>query len=525
MEEVEVIQQALKQLYPSEKVEKVISICDNLFYNNYLEKGVLESRENIQAKIKAKVIQTFRDFFGKKYEDKIINKVAATNMRFIYQTDGATNSIAEFLTEIKKMRLMETIGFNVVNPYDFKIIAAALSGCNDDILQLNKLAPNLVANCLQTLNVPFKDFKRRKRLQRQVVKYIKEIVNCWDKATFSDNPEINDNLCFLQRFVEDVQTNFESSCEQMNLNPEDENVEKYFKVMLDPIVMHLDPQAIAWEMLHDAQLKGIHAGQYQSICFGICPDDTVILHEFLHELDDVAFEKGHREKGNTPYSRQFYKYQMLNEVVTEYFVQLMFRQRVDQKKEPIVHTRIEKSSYERLFEVLEPFLAAFLPELKEVRMREFPQEEFVRVIGQEYFDAIALDCNELIAVYHDRMLVEKAQLCQMTREQSVAELGFEYYGGVDNDLSSLQKREAEIEENLKLTVSAVLKQLSWQKRLENYLCAKSQDLAEYMKQKQNPHLHKLTRLASGFANTIATHVENKSIKRLGQPLTQTELEK
>jgi len=46
-----------------------------------------------------------------------------------------------------------------------------------------------------------------------------------------------------------------------------------------------------------------------------------------------------------------------------------------------------------------------------------------------------------------------------------------------------------------------------------------------MKQKQNPHLHKLTRLASGFANTIATHVENKSIKRLGQPLKVEELTK
>jgi hypothetical protein len=67
------------QSYSSEKIAQVINLCDNLFYNNYLTTGVLNSREEIQTKIKGQVEESFIGFWGqshsKKFKIKLIPQI------------------------------------------------------------------------------------------------------------------------------------------------------------------------------------------------------------------------------------------------------------------------------------------------------------------------------------------------------------------------------------------------------------------------------------------------------------------
>ena len=387
---------------------KIIHLCDNIFYNNYLEKGILENRENIQARIMAEVIQTFVDFFGKKHENRIIEKVAGTNLNFIYQTSGTVNSIAVFLAETKNARFFECSNFQISDAECFNYISRALNK-KIDLLDLCQVAPELLGMCLNKLNISLIDLKRSKRVKNEVVRKIKAIGDAWNSVTYSDNPEINANLVLLEEFVKEVESNVLIAYKNLSDDAKKSIRFDMFKVMLDPIAMSLDPNVKAWDLFCDAQTCAFYGGEQNGIYFGIFPDDTTILHEFVHKLNGTAFERGYREKGTTPYTQSFGKHQMFNECITDLFSILMFMRRTNQMKEPIVHTRIEKSNYEVLIDTLTPFLSMYLPELKEISMREFPSEELIRLIGKDNFEEMMLLCNELVALDHDQILLKKTQ--------------------------------------------------------------------------------------------------------------------
>ena len=89
------------QSYSSEKISQIINICDNLFYNNYITTGVLNTREEIQTRIKGQVAETFVEFWGQDHSQKIKDKIDSTNISFLYQTIGPRNSIEDFLRQTK----------------------------------------------------------------------------------------------------------------------------------------------------------------------------------------------------------------------------------------------------------------------------------------------------------------------------------------------------------------------------------------------------------------------------------------
>ncbi len=522
MKEVQIIRQSLTQLYPPEKVARVINLCDNLFFNNYLEKGVLESRENIQATIKAKVIQTFINFFGKRHEDKIIHKVAGANMKFIYQTSGGYNSIADFLMQTKSVRFQQCTNLDLTKPVYFKYIARALNS-NTDILEVCKKAPELMSVCLQGLGLTEKELKRSKRTRNKATKKIKEFGRLWDNVTYSDNLEINYNLMFLEKFVNQVENNILLSRRHLMPDSKIDEDDDIFRIMLDPVVMSLDPNANAWSLFIDAQMCAFHVGKEHCLYFGTCPDDTTVLHEFLHELNGPAFEKGYIENGQTGYSQRLRKHQMFNEGITDYFSLMMFAERVKQNKQAIIHSDIEKSGYQILFGALAPFLSAYLPELKEATMREFPSEELMRIIGKEAFEKIVLACNELVALHSDQSILRQSQKEQMPIQNFLKEYPVDFYGSIETPLSEVDARLLQVQRQLYDVIKHVVRQQPLRKKIETKLREKSQGVADYLLEKQNPCFHKLTRLADSWAAGVKAYTERHSIKRMQAPLTEIDL--
>jgi len=65
-------------------VEQVVRICDNVFYNRYLEKGVLSETNEIKKNIKKEIITTFVNFFGEKYRQRIESTIQRTQLDFVY---------------------------------------------------------------------------------------------------------------------------------------------------------------------------------------------------------------------------------------------------------------------------------------------------------------------------------------------------------------------------------------------------------------------------------------------------------
>ena len=74
---------------------------------------------------------------------------------------------------------------------------------------------------------------------------------------------------------------------------------------------------------------------------------------------------------------------MFNEVITDYFAVLMCNERARKGKGVIVNSESFESSYSQLFGIMDKFLSSYIPELKETRIREYPAEEFMRVIGED----------------------------------------------------------------------------------------------------------------------------------------------
>ena len=101
--------------------------------------------------------------------------------------------------------------------------------------------------------------------------------------------------------------------------------------------------------------------------------------------------------------------EMLNEVVTDYFATLMCQRRAITNQPEIVNSQTSMSAYSDLFGVMNKFLTYYLPELKEIILRQFPTEEFKRIIGERLYEKLAAMCSLKIALNHDKQLHEMAQ--------------------------------------------------------------------------------------------------------------------
>lgn len=489
-----------------ETISRVINLCDNLFYNNYLETGVLNSRQEIQGKIKQQVAETFIDFWGPAHSQKIQDKVNSTEISFLYQTVGPRNSIDDFLNQVKLDNFNATTGGNFKSPLSFWYVSWLLSNNGNDLKTVieTSSSPNIDL-ALEQLGVDKSEIVANESLARLTANQIFELAEVWDKTTYSTNPEINENLQFLEGFVSqhklDMAKQNDEECQLMGITDQASISNEFYKKMYvnywgvrkDPVAKALAPNNSSWDLFrNDSGTAAFQCGN--TVAFGVELSDWVLFHEFIHAVDGAGFEKGHFEKGNTPYSNQYRQNEMFNEVVTDYFAAKMFNGRVASGKEAILSGKPFKSTYSKLFEVMDGFLSSYMPELKETRLREFPAEEFERVVGESQFETISVLCNELISLNHDRSVLDIAGLSGVKGQE------------LDELLQGLNKEQSPI------------------RQVVNFLGRNSAELATKLQSKDSPHLQRFAQLLFGASNTIGALTQQHVAKTLESPIESLEME-
>ena len=260
------------------------------------------------------------------------------------------------------------------------------------------------------------------------------------------------------------------------------------------------------------------ADDSSDIYYAIKPGDDTVLHEFIHEVDNIAFQKGKSEWVTSFYSDQLCQNQMFNEVITDYFAMLMKNQRKAEGKSSIVCDTEIESEYSYLFNKMGKFLDAYLPELKVIRLREYPAEEFARIIGVKNFDDIAVLCNELIALKHDLHECEMAQKNDKTLNDLMADSGYFFYGSMDFFADKMQRLHDHADRMMDKSLNKALRKQSLAKRLDLFLADKTQKIAGRLEQSKNPKLSKLAINFSGAAKDFKDKAQNEGLKKLQEPL-------
>ena len=172
----------------------------------------------------------------------------------------------------------------------------------------------------------------------------------------------------------------------------------------------------------------------------------------------------------------------------------MYNERLRKGKGPIVKQELVKSEYMQLFDIMNEFLSAYLPELKETRIREYPAEEFMRVIGEEQFESIAVLCNEMIGLSHDRTIVDIAEISGI-KEQELSGL----LQGVTNNQSRIRQ-------------------------FINLIGRNSEQLASKLQGMDSPHLQRFAQLLYGATNTIGNITQQHVAKSLDSPIESLDME-
>jgi len=163
-----------------------------------------------------------------------------------------------------------------------------------------------------------------------------------------------------------------------------------------------------------------------------------------------------------------------------------------------------------------PRLDAYLPELKAVRLREYPAEEFMRIIGKKNFEKIALLCNEVIALKSDIYTCNMAKEDEMNLNDLVEESGFKFYGSLDFFVKQMQGISQVADKNLQKYLKRALNRQSISKKIDLFLRDQSQNLAEHLNKK--PKLHKLAQSVTNVANYFNNLVEKRVLKKLKAPI-------
>lgn len=387
-------------LYNPVELKKAINICDNIFYNNYLETGVLQSRLVIELNIKKAVSNVFGDFWGEEHKDLLFKRIAETDIMFCYQVDGPRNSIRNFLEDTKNKRFNEQNKTNYAHPEFFARVSNLLCSNGGNVQSLADSV--LFRYVLQDLGIVPEDFFNDAKLAETTVQKINYLAQQWQNVTYSDNPEIQENIEFLQNFGSKVINQIQLECSKLNVSMGEALYVSEVGLELDPIVQAQDIQKIGKDLLRDNLKVGFYNGK--SVVFGAQPSDKIVLHEFIHAVTKAGFQK--EDTGNDVKNEQspFFKHEMFDEVVVEYFTKLIYEE-LERKQMKIVNRQNITSEYSQLFGVMEPFLKAYLPELKELSLTSSPTQELTKIIGQERLDDLAAFCNQII--YFNREALNK----------------------------------------------------------------------------------------------------------------------
>ena len=167
-----------------------------------------------------------------------------------------------------------------------------------------------------------------------------------------------------------------------------------------------------------------HRSLTDSVSLGINPSDWVIIHEFIHAIEDSGFQRNDKQlsKEDAPYTHHLREHEMFDEVCVDYFAKLIYEARVAKGKGPILNQTPFSSSYSVLFPIMAPFIERMMPDIKAAKMVEkenpgtifqrfshivknvlhkadpdpTPASFFSALIGKEHFEEISLLCNNIV---------------------------------------------------------------------------------------------------------------------------------
>jgi hypothetical protein len=204
----------------------------------------------------------------------------------------------------------------------------------------------------------------------------------------------------------------------------------------------------------------------------------------------------------------------------------MMKQREKANNGRIVNPTTSKSEYSRLFDMLDSFFVAYLPELKETRLRKFPTEEFMRVIGKEQFETMSLICNELMGLSHDRGLHEWAKKEGLTIEQFLdkyADISVDLYGSRETSVSEIDEQIQQSNKQFETTFDSSLKKQPTLKRLGMSVRKGSKALAERFNSSDSPHLKRFAQLLYSASDKIGSFTQQHVTRTLEPPIESLDL--
>ena len=510
--------------YSPKKIEEAIKICDNLFYGKYLETGELKTRAELQQHIKDEVTHTFVQFWGDEYADILIKKIADTRINFVYQIDGPANSVNGFLGNIKTKRFNERYHTEYEAPVMFKHVAKSLNQPFRNPVKILQTTANqeeipfVLDSCFKQLKIDTSKVVQDQKYAKSVVDQIKILGKQVDEIKYSDNPEVHKNILSLENLVGKVEKNMERVCKRKDIKLYDALYIDNLGLELDPLVVTNGLDENVEILLREQEFLGLQTDD-KGVYFCTNPDDDTLLHEFVHQVDEAGFEKHNKDWVKATYSDKLRQNEMFNEIITDYFSTLMKEQRRAEGRPCIINAEGKESLYSELFVKMGKFLDAYLPELKAVRLRKYPAEEFKRIIGQNNFNVLAMICNELIALKHDQDVFVSLQENDEDLNDVMDQGNNVYlYGSVDFFMTEMAMLINTADKVLDKTMRKALAKQPLAKKIDLFLAAQSEKIAGRLQENKNP---KLRSLASVFVNAegvFKDKAKNVAIKKLKEPL-------
>lgn len=409
--------------YPDVLVNKVINICNNVFYSDYLKTGIKLSDEQIKDKIKSEIEKTYVAYFGKEHAGRISSKINQTKICFCYASNSMKNSISGKLDEILRDNFNKKYGVNFKFPQDLEEIAKSLE--TNGLEETSKKFEYGLEAVLGDLGVTKESLSDPRTLSEKI-SLMKDYGKKYNATQYSVDPAVQEECQFVRSFCnlvyDKTRSNLFEFAKEGGLD-KNEALEFILKSFDECYWRSADIDPIACKLMPNSMDRNIMLDHYRFICafakpeksecyFGVSPEDVIIIHEFGHIIDNGGLEKGHREIESLGQSRAFASNTILNEVITDYSSEEMCALRQKFGMPPIVSAAEIKSSYSDLFPIMKQFLDDYKFEINECRMRPHPAEELARIIGDKQFEDIAREASELYSFLHDRSVIDIKELSE-----------------------------------------------------------------------------------------------------------------
>lgn len=384
-------------------IQDIIKSCNNLILN----KPEDQSMEEAYQHIKDELIPTFVDFYGPKYAERVKEKIQNTQLILTYQILGEKNSIESMVMNQRRKYFEKKYGMKYWAMYNAYQQLMAYE--RDD----NSTITDATFEIIEKLGFSFEDYKNHPSIRVKVKTKIEEAFNVWRQETYSDDPKINADFKKLSAYVEEYQNTLEPLLRESfpSLSKAFPDQVNFFLgltttdlINYDPVFQELTIPHVSADtyiecietILNPEDMSAAFAqtddDDKDYVCFGIDIYDELLIHELNHVVDSGGFAKA-----ISPRDANYFPdhYTASNEVVNDSFADIMYKSRVKQGKNQLCKTPSLDSFYSVAFPGMRRFVRTLLPELKDARMSNHPVQEIKKVIGDETFEKINSDTQNI----------------------------------------------------------------------------------------------------------------------------------